>query len=830
MLSQRLIANRLSLILFLVGLLHISPSSFADPLDRIQSGDWVWSVALLEETELFYESLGAWNELTDRCANVLPANAVAQVELFLPGWFLSQGEIFMRNRSWQELLNDLNGVGSATRHQTLGREKISRMIDTAGGCTAGSVRSIAVNLARFLSGRPPAHGAALESSTLDNQKIEPTRWGHRYHKEGEYISPRAGNQMQADMEFLAEQGFKTLMCYYNVDDTSDYYQTQYHHVLTATSSTGQYVSLRVIQEMQIRLTALNNNRPIIHPAREFGPPRFECPTQLDPAYPTRELLKDRPTNVPNLAPEPTGPPEPTWDRLYKVYDYGLVPNDYNPPIPAEAATYKHVFVNFDKTEVGLLSGFRIRPYGPGVLLPREWDDYPKGSAQFEMAKEDILKPHEEGALLLECYYAAKLRNRVKVRTHWWSEDYPGGFTLDYLTSRLSDHPLLEIRPPYTYCPPTDGTKKADKPIDAGPREAPEPPTATPEPAPKESVDTNPVPPADTPVARDNRPNAETKQARRDAPAPTSEEAPRRTADAVPERSYDILSIELGMSLEDAQEALKKHTPMTSVYRLDRNMEVNWRPFGAKPFGRAVTYIRLDDETLDRANRSGRRSSTEGVQARLENLQVEYQNQLENCNPSECAKLTEDYMARMRALMNASASAGQQDRNYWRTAQPLETITLTLEKSATGEDEVLGIRRELKLPGGTQPATIKKQLSEKYGQPVRESNNSWMWGGVEKRFCQPSAMEANFQQWTHEEGLEIPSQMRLYIYTTGTNDGSWQKLPNDTRFEQCNTVMRATFRKDNLVVELTNIRVYFERFVNLFVSQNAEGEEELDLAL
>jgi hypothetical protein len=797
MLSKGPPANRLSLILFLVGLLHVSPSSFADPLDRIQSGDWVWSVGLLEERELFFESLGAWRELTDRCANALPTNAVVEVKLFFPSWNQSQVMLIMGNKSsYKEFLDDyLNLLGSAARDQTPGQEKMSRMIDAAGGCDAGSVRSIAVNLARFLSGRPPAHGVALESSTLAKQKIEPTHWMHRYRKEGEYISPAAGNQMQADMELLAGQGFKTLICYYNVDDTSDYYQTQYHHVLD-TGYMEHFISLRVIQDMQARLTAQNSYRPIIHPAREFGPPRFECPTQPDPAFPTREILKPRPgpDDVPE-PPEPTGPPEPTWEGRYRLYDYGRVPNDYNPPIPAEAATSKYgaepaaagVIVRFEKTEAGLLSGFVIRPYS-APLLRRSWDDYPEGSAQYEMAKEDILKPREEGALVLECYYNAQKRNRLKVRMHWWSEDYPGGLTPDYLTSRLSDHPLLEIRPPYTYCPPTDGAKKADKPVDPGPREAPEPPVTTPEPAPKESVDTNPVPPADTPVSRDNRPNAEVDEAIREAPEPPLEETPPITEGNVPQRSYDVLGIELGMSVEDAQKALKKHKPMTSVYRLDRNPDADWHPFGAKPFGRAVAYIRLDDETLNRANRSGRRTSTEGVQAAWENLQ------------------------------------------YWRTAQPLETITLTIEKSATGEDEVLGIRRELKLPDGTQAAAVKRQLSEKYGEPVSEYRNSWTWGSVEKRFCQPSPMEANFQKWTHEEGPEVPSQMRLFIYTTGTNDSSWQKLPHDTRFEQCNTVMRATFSKDNLVVELTNIRVYFDRFVNLFVSQNPEGEEELDLAL
>ena len=285
-----------------------------------------------------------------------------------------------------------------------------------------------------------------------------------------------------------------------------------------------------------------------------------------------------------------------------------------------------------------------------------------------------------------------------------------------------------------------------------------------------------------------------------------------------------------MSLAEAQEKLEQHAPMTSVYRLSRNPRDNWQPFGVKPFGRALIYVRLDDETLARANGSGRQSSKEAVEKRLEDLQEEFQQQLRNCDPAECAKYQQDYADKMRALMTELSSSRQQDSNYWRTAQPLETITLTLEKSASGEDAVFGIRRELRLPSGTQPAAVKKQLLAKYGEPSTENRNSWMWGSVEKRFCQPSPMEAIFQEWTHEEGAEIPRQMRLFTYTTGTNDGSWRKLPGDTRFSQCNTAVRATLSNDALGVEMTNNRMYFERFVDLFVNPKAADAEELDLTL
>lgn len=234
--------------------------------------------------------------------------------------------------------------------------------------------------------------------------------------------------------------------------------------------------------------------------------------------------------------------------------------------------------------------------------------------------------------------------------------------------------------------------------------------------------------------------------------------------------FDVLGIRLGMSLEEAQAILRGHMATTSVYRNERPSESNFYPFGAEPFARAVTYLRLQDEP------------GQGV------------------------------------------------------ASDEEIITLMVERSKSGQDEVLGIRRWVSMSKSTNPDAVAALLAKKYGQPASEQKagkySSWSWGKVDKRYCKPSIRRLILRKDEPESGEMIPrSKLRkLPIGTVGTTDNSWMKLPEDTRFRSCGPALRAQFVKGKLEILLTDLNRYFARFEELFVSPPKEEAPEPDLAL
>ncbi len=233
--------------------------------------------------------------------------------------------------------------------------------------------------------------------------------------------------------------------------------------------------------------------------------------------------------------------------------------------------------------------------------------------------------------------------------------------------------------------------------------------------------------------------------------------------------FDILGIKLGMSLEDVDKIVRQHMKPTSEYRHERQNEVP--PFGAKPFDRAIAYIRMKD----------------------------------------------------------AAPAGQKESSrYWTEAVPEEVITVTVERSADGKDEVLGVRRWLQLPKNAHPDAIGNSLREKYGKPEREQGSTATWGKVSGGPCRPSAGTSFGHLWELRAGQAIPGHAKGNFYYSvraiSTKSSRWKRLPDETGFETCGPAIQASY-SGRLEVVLTDYKRYFERYSELFVSGSKSKEEE-----
>jgi hypothetical protein len=284
--------------------------------------------------------------------------------------------------------------------------------------------------------------------------------------------------------------------------------------------------------------------------------------------------------------------------------------------------------------------------------------------------------------------------------------------------------------------------------------------------------------------------------------------------AAEQSKYDIVGVKLGMPLAAADKIVREHMSPTAEYRFERRMDIpgiDPQQSGASqrnPFGRSVVFIRL--ESTPPAKFLARDPVPMAVQiVRTSPWQVD---------------LTENDQRKRQ--------------QYWDAVASQEVITLSVEKGADGEDEVVGIYRYLKLSNPNLSA-ISDSLRAKYGKPAREQGYSAVWGNSKcpssgKRLSADKHIrmdDGTLVNWGERRAGVTMAGMKAklawssvrHIYLT---DSRWKNLPDESAYGHCGPIVSANWNTRELTISLSDFKSYFARFEDLFVSDKEAAAVKL----
>jgi len=105
-------------------------------------------------------------------------------------------------------------------------------------------------------------------------------------------------------------GLSVLECKYTDKDPM-YYNVQYYWGANSPATFGfmvPTVASAFLRANQDRLQQANGSAKVTHPFVQYGSPRWECPAEIDPALPRKQIYAPRkPASNANLPATPAGP-------------------------------------------------------------------------------------------------------------------------------------------------------------------------------------------------------------------------------------------------------------------------------------------------------------------------------------------------------------------------------------------------------------------------------------------------------------------------------------------------------------------------------------------
>ena len=281
-------------------------------LDRIEDGDYVWSLRFpREEATLLGYGYAVLRSVQTKCVGLVSEAESSEVDSFFPSLTGTAGNIDLRGA--------IQGFLVVTAYRTLETRAEADIREIP--CNGPRMNRIGQNVWRMLTGRrPSARGDSTGRWTFLDEDEVPISTYHRYAGQGASLAfGSAADVFEDDVRQLKEWGVTILECRYDQDPNDKSREEQYYWGPSFVAGVAYRVNivwdafLRSSQERMDRATgtAGRGSGRVIHPFATYGPPRQECPSLGDPD------LSMKPIAVREAFSFPTGRCRPVGNGLFK---------------------------------------------------------------------------------------------------------------------------------------------------------------------------------------------------------------------------------------------------------------------------------------------------------------------------------------------------------------------------------------------------------------------------------------------------------------------------------------------------------------------------------
>jgi hypothetical protein len=434
-------------------------ATFREPtlLDRIERGDWVWSMEFpRQESVLLGYGIGLKEAIREHCATF----RISDDERWFSGSWILAG-LQREGRVGPDLTSVVLSSAQASGAKAFGESDAQRLV--AEGCTASRTIRVFENASRMTSGRRPAHGAPSGGVTLIDEKQTPVDGRHFSDRSADLVLVAQLAQLfEAHARDMASRGFQVLECHYDSDPTDANAEVQYYW----GGKQGLFAQIvgflpELVRTAQQQLEARARETGVAfrtvprHPFVDYAYPRSECPSRRDPSLPIKQIAAYR-RAAPGVA-APSKPVQPIISYPYGNhidFDFGSVADDFTPTVPLDTLPRSTLHLRMKKSAALVLTRIDRGLYNAVHDIPLAGRSYYTRRELMQRVNDDEGAVSAQGGRVLKCYYTTERQSSMAYFALYWYDSRPPAADRSRLRARVADHPYLDIRAPRRSCPPT----------------------------------------------------------------------------------------------------------------------------------------------------------------------------------------------------------------------------------------------------------------------------------------------------------------------------------------------------------------------------------------